>query len=326
MDGKLLHLRLPRYRSRRRHVRQNNTLIVRCLLLLWLLALRILHIHLRVSLIQLFNGRAVSKLETRRKNLLQHLILLILINNRTRHEPHGHQLCRRRKRHGRRSRRRRCRNRSGIERMPRRCRRRRRSGIRIRSRRERIRRGGRRHGRRRGSGHGYRRRWTVHARLSHHLPNAVLNVLFRHVLAVLTVGSVADRCHLGHGHARSPLAQFVDFGEFGEGSAVDVELVLSKARSFSEGGTGVGDDFDNVIAVHAPRVLQDSGSVGELGDFLPVGGDETFAGCDGPEHGHVVFLPATGGALSPLLQRLRIGETEAPTEATLARHDPQATI
>ena len=79
-----------------------------------------------------------------------------------------------------------------------------------------------------------------------------------------------------------------------------------------DGRIGMSGDFQNVVASHGPGEVEDVATAVGVVNFLSVGEDEAFTGCDGPDECDVVFFSAAFCSCAPGGQCVLVGESKSP--------------
>ena len=72
-------------------------------------------------------------------------------------------------------------------------------------------------------------------------------------------------------------SQSENLGQAEEGHAVDKEVILAEPGTDVEGGGGVCDDLQDVVACHGPAKLEQLRPADGEVDLLPIGKEETLA-------------------------------------------------
>ena len=110
--------------------------------------------------------------------------------------------------------------------------------------------------------------------------------------------------------SRQPQPVHLWHGE--ETHTIDEKVVLPKRGVGVHGRGGIRDDFQDVIAPHGPGKVEYLGATVGVVDFLAVGEDEAFAGCEGPYEGDVVFFAAACGSCFSGCEGVLVCESESP--------------
>lgn len=106
----------------------------------------------------------------------------------------------------------------------------------------------------------------------------------------------------------------VHLGKGKEGLAVDVEVILAESRAGVHRWGGVGNDLEDVVALHGPAELKHLRSADGEVDLLTVSEEQPLAGGDGPHESNIVFLSTTGSASFTIRQSILVRESKAPEE------------
>ncbi len=76
------------------------------------------------------------------------------------------------------------------------------------------------------------------------------------------------------------------------------------------------DHLENVITTHRPGEVNDRRARAGIMHLLSIRQYQSFPGRDGPDHRHVMLLAATGNSGRARLERLRVGKSKTPPDAS----------
>ena len=116
-------------------------------------------------------------------------------------------------------------------------------------------------------------------------------------------------------------SQPIHFREAEETPSIDEEIILSKARFDRHGRRGMRDHLEDMIATHRPREVNDSRAGARIVHLLSISQYQTLSGRDGPDHGHIMLLAATGNASGAGLEGFGVGKSKTPSDATFGVGD-----
>ena len=106
----------------------------------------------------------------------------------------------------------------------------------------------------------------------------------------------------------------VHLGKGEEGLAVDVEVVLAESRASVHRWGGVGNDLEDVVALHGPAEFKHLRSADGEVDLLTVSEEQPLPGGDGPHESNIMLLSTTSSASFTIGQGILVREAEAPGE------------
>lgn len=106
----------------------------------------------------------------------------------------------------------------------------------------------------------------------------------------------------------------VHLGKGEEGLAVDVEVVLAESRASVHRWGGVGNDLEDVVALHGPAEFKHLRSADGEVDLLTVSEEQPLAGGDGPHESNIMLLSTAGSASFTIGEGILVREAEAPGE------------
>jgi hypothetical protein len=107
-------------------------------------------------------------------------------------------------------------------------------------------------------------------------------------------------------------------GEGEEAAAVDVKVVLAKARLLLHRRRGVGRNFEHVVPSHRPAELEFAAAAVGVVYLLAVRQHKTLPRREAPDQRHVVLLAPTCRPGEALRQGFGVGKSEAPVVSDIS--------